>query len=183
MNTLVRVALLAYPRQFRRHYGTEWTRTVTDMQIHGRRSSTRVAATVVAEMVTTAVRMRWEHLMPSARIALSVIAAVVALAALVVGSPAIAVFVVALAALVALQFAGRDRPIAPTDPSITRRWWTWLATSAVAFLVGLGVVAIDGDDDLSSAAWATWMISWFAAVVLAAIGLGLGATRLVLTRR
>lgn len=178
----MRVALLAYPREFRSGYGHEWARTFNDLRVHHGLSTTRVAANVIAEAATVALRMRWENLMPAARTTLTVIAAVIALAALVVGSPAIAVLVVALVALGALQFAGRDRPIAPTVPSITRRWWIWLAGGAAAFLIGLAVVAIDGDD-LSTAAWATWLISWVAAILLAAIGIGLGATRLVVTRR
>lgn len=183
MNALVRVALWAYPREFRRDYGTEWTRTINDLNAHDGRSTARVTTSVLAEAATVGVRMRWENLMPTARTTLTVIAAVIALAALVVGSPAIAVLAVAVVALAALQFAGRDRPIAPTDPAITRRWWMWLAAGAAAFIVGLAAVAIDGDDDLSTAAWATWLISWATAIVLAAIGIGLAATRLVLTRR
>lgn len=31
MNLLVRTVLLAYPRQFRRDYGTEWERTIRDL--------------------------------------------------------------------------------------------------------------------------------------------------------
>ena len=183
MNALVRAALWAYPREFRRDYGTEWTRTVNDLKVHGGRSTARVIASVLAEAATVGVRMRWENLMPTARTAFTVIAAVIALAALVVGSPAIAVLAVALVALAALQFAGRDRPIATTDPAITRRWWMWLAAGAVAFLIGLATVAIDGDDDLSPAAWATWLISWASAIVLAVIGIGLAASRLIVTRR
>lgn len=183
MNALVRVVLLAYPREFRRGYGREWARTINDLRVHGGLSASRVAANVIAEAATVAPRMRWENLMPATRTTLTVVAAVVALAAFVVGSPALAILVLALIALGVLQFAGRDKPIAPTDASITRRWWTWLAGSAAAFLIGLGAVAIDGDDDLSSAAWATWMLSWAAAIVLAVIGLGLAATHLVTARR
>lgn len=183
MNTLVRVALWVYPREFRRDYGTEWTRTVNDLNTHGGRSTAHVFAVVFAEAATVGIRMRWENLMPTARVTLTIIAAVIALAALVVGSPAVAVLAVAVVALLALQFAGRDRPIAPTDPAITRRWWMWLAAGATAFLIGLAAVAIDGDDDLSTAAWATWLISWATATLLAAIGIGLAATRIITTRR
>jgi hypothetical protein len=55
--------------------------------------------------------------------------------------------------------------------------------AAGAFLLGLGVLAIDGDDELTSAAWATWMLSWATAAVLGVIGLGLGATRLLSNHR
>lgn len=122
--------------------------------------------------------------MHSTRLALSVTAAIVAVAALAVGSEAVAVLVVALVALAALAFAGRDRPITPANPSLAQRWYLWLASAAAAFLVGLGVVAItEQDGGLSEAAWATWMLSWAAAVVLALIGVGLGATRLVTRNR
>ena len=109
---------------------------------------------------------------------LRVIAATIALAALVVGSEAIAVLVVAIAVLFGLQFAGKDRPIAPTDPVITRRWYLWMGGAAGAFLLGLGVLAIDGDE-LTSAGWATWMLSWATAAILATVGVGLAATRLI----
>lgn len=183
MNALARVALLAYPRQFRRQYGHEWTRTINDLRMHHGLSTTRIAATVMAEAATVALRMRWENLMPATRAILTVLTLIVTLAAFVVGSPAIAVMVAALVVLGAVQFAGRDRPIAPADPSATRRWWLWLAGSAAAFLIGVAVVAIDGDDDLATAAWATWLVSWAAAVLLAAVGVGLAATRLAITRR
>ena len=183
MTLLARIALLAYPRSFRREYGTEWTRTVSDMRTHSGHSALRVGGTVIAETVTTAVHMRWENLMKPTKTALTVIAAVITAAALVVGSPAIAILVVAVVILIGLQFAGKDRPITPTDPSRTRRWYLWLAAAAGAFLVGLAVLAIDGDDELSSAAWATWMLSWASATVLGLIGVSLAATRLVITRR
>ena len=181
MNLLLRIALLAYPRSFRREYGTEWARTIADMRTHSRHSALRVGSTVIAEAFTTAVHMRWENLMKPIKTLLTVIAATVALAALVIGSEAIAVLVVAIVVLVGLQFAGKDRPITPTDPSITRRWYLWMAGAAGAFLLGLAVLAIDGDE-LTSAGWATWMLSWATAAILALIGTGLGASRLITHR-
>jgi len=182
MNLLVRVALLAYPRSFRHQYGAEWTRTIADMHTHSHHSALRVGGTVVTEAFTTAVHMRWENLMKPTKTALTVIAATITLAALVVESEAIAILAIAIVVLVGLQFAGKDRPITPTDPSMTRRWYFWMAGAACAFLLGLGVLAVDGDD-LTSAGWATWMLSWAAAAVLGVIGLGLGATRLVTNHR
>ncbi len=182
MNLLLQVALLAFPRSFRREYGTEWTRTIADMRNHSNQSALRVGGTVVAEAFTTAIQMRWENLMKPTKTVLSVLAATIALAALVMGSAAIAVFAIALVVLVGLQFAGKDRPITPTDPSITRRWYLWMAGAAGAFLLGLGVVVITEEDGgLSSTAWATWMLSWATAAVLAVIGLG--ATRLFTHQR
>ena len=91
MNLLVRVALLAYPRSFRRHYGTEWARTIADMRTHSHHSALRIGGTVVAEAFTTAIHMRWENLMRPTKTVLTVIAATITLAALMVGSEAIAV--------------------------------------------------------------------------------------------
>lgn len=184
MNLLVRVALMAYPRSFRRHYGAEWTRTITDMRTHSHHSSVRVAGTVVAEAFTTAIHMRWENLMKPTKTVLTVIAATIALAALAMGSEAIAVLTVAIVVLAGLQFAGKDRPITPTDPSITRRWYFWMAGAAGAFVFGLGVVVVTEENGgLSEVAWATWMLSWATAAVLAVIGVGLGATRILSNHR
>ena len=77
MNLLLRVALLAYPRSFRRRYGAEWTRTIADMRTHSHHSATRVGGTVVAEALTTAIRMRWENLMKTTKTLLTVIAAII----------------------------------------------------------------------------------------------------------
>ena len=110
---------------------------------------------------------------------LTILAASIALVGLMMGSAAIPLFVVALVALVGLQFAGKDRPMARRDLSTARPWYMWLAGSAAAFLVGLVAVASDGDGELSSLVWTTWMLSWAAAIVLGVVGLGLGATRLV----
>lgn len=184
MNLLVRVALLAYPRSFRRQYGTEWARTIADMRTHSHHSALRIARTVVAEAFTSAIHMRWENLMKPTKTLLTVIAATIGLAALVMGSEAIAVLVVAIVVLVGLQLAGKDLPITPTDPSITRRWYIWIAGAAGAFLLGIAVVAIaEEDGGLSEVAWATWMLSWATAAVLALIGTGLGATRLISSHR
>jgi hypothetical protein len=118
--------------------------------------------------------------MKPTKTALTVTSGIIALAALVVGSPAIAILVVAMAALVGLQFAGKDRPITPTDPSVTRRWYLWIAGAAGAFLLGIGVVALTEEDGgLSELAWAIWMLSWATAAVLGCVGLVLGATRLI----
>ena len=111
------------------------------------------------------------------------VTAIITLAALAVGSEAIAILLVAILVLIGLQLAGKDRPITPSDPSVTRRWYLWIAGAAGAFLFGLGVVvATEEDGGLSEVAWATWMLSWAAGAVLGVIGLGLGATRLITHR-
>ena len=179
MNLLVRVALLAYPRSFRRHYGAEWARTIADMRAHGHDSALRVGGTVVAEAFTTAIHMRWENLMKPTKTLLAVLAATIALAALVMGSEAIAVLVVAIVVLVGLQFAGKDRPITPTDPSMTRHWYVWLAAALGLYLLGFVFLAFW----LTEIGWAIWMLSWAGATVVGLLGLSFGATRLLSNRR
>lgn len=184
MNRLARFTLLAYPRSFRRDFGPEYLRATADLHSHGRRRRFEIAGRLLGEAVTVAPAMRWEYLMKPTRTVLVVVAAVAALIGLVMGSEAIALLVVALVALAGLVFAGQDRPITPTDPSVSQRWYWWLAGAAGAFLAGLGVLAVTEEDGgLSEAAWATWMLSWATAAVLALVGVGLGTARLVTHRR
>lgn len=183
MSLLLKVALLAYPPQFRRRFGTEWTRAMHDRRVHGNQSAGRLAATVVTDVFLNAPPMRWETLTTPSRALLSIAAITVALAALAVGSPAIGILLIALIVVFALQAVGAKRPIAGADLVLVQRWYLWLAAAAGSFLVGLVVVIIDNADDLTTVGWATWLLTWSAAVVLAITGLALGATRLVLQRR
>jgi hypothetical protein len=179
MNLLVRVALLAYPRSFRRHYGAEWARTIADLQTYSHRSGLRVAGTVISDALTIAFRMRWDNLTTRSKTMLSVVAATLALAAAAMGSEAVAIFVLAIVALLGLQLAGKDRPIAAHDPSITRRWYIWLAAAVGLYLLGFVFLAFW----LTEVGWAIWMLSWAAATVVGLLGLGLGAAHLFVSRR
>ena len=185
MNHLARLTLLAYPRSFRRRFGPEYLRTVDDLQAHARHRRVRLAIRLIGESLTTAVGMRWERLGIPATTPLTIAAAVAALVGLLMGSEAIAVVVVALAALAALVVAGRQRPTTRADPSPTRLWYWWLASAAGLFLAGCGVVAVTENEggDLPEAAWATWMISWATAAVLTLVGLGLAGARLITRHR
>jgi hypothetical protein len=183
VNALLRVALMAYPRPFRREYGTEWARTLRDLQLHSGHSTPRVMVTAVSEALTTAPRMRWENLMKPTKTALMIVVGAIALVALMMGSEAIILLLVAVLALALLQLAGKDRPVTAGNSTATQRWYLWLAGAAAAFGVGFAALAIDGDDELSSTVWAIWMLSWATAALLGAIGLTLGATRLIANRR
>lgn len=183
MNALLRVALLAYPRQFRREYGTEWARTLRDLQLHSGLSTTRVMVTAIGEAFIIAPRMRWENLMTTSKTTLMIITAAIALVALMMGSEAITLLLVAAVAFSLLLLAGKDRPVAARGSSATQRWYLWLAGAAIAFGIGFAALAIDGDDELTTATWATWMFSWAAAAVLGFIGVTLGATRIIANRR
>ena len=131
--------------------------------------------------------------MAPAKTLLTVIAAAVALVGLMMGSEGGFVLVIALGALAALQYAGKDRPITANDPSTTRPWYLWLAAAAVLFAIGVGALVVLGDgetvtgqDDtslLGALAWIIWMLSWAAAAITFVLGTGLGAKRLIAIRR
>ena len=71
MGVLLRVVLWAYPRDFRRDYGAEWTRTITDLRVHGGLSRPRLAFRVVIDALSTAPRMRLETLVQNRKAILS----------------------------------------------------------------------------------------------------------------
>ena len=121
--------------------------------------------------------------MGTTKTTLMVIVGAIALVTLMMGSQAVIPFFLALAALLALQFGGRERPMRANNGSMTRRWYLWLAGAAGAFVVGLLAVATDGDNELNNAQWTTWMVSWALAIVLAGVGCTLCATRLIANRR
>lgn len=187
MSLLLRVVLLAYPRQFRSEYGTEWARTIADMRVYGELSAPRLAGRVIIDALATAPRMRWETLMAPAKTTLTVIVSAIALVALMIGSEAIAVLVVALAAIVAIQARRHDQPIASEVKDWGNRWYLWVAAAAVLFVVGVGALAVVGDGETASGAedtsvvnglaWLAWMLSWVGAAISAAMGVFLGAQR------
>lgn len=183
MSLLTRLALLAYPKSFRDSYGTEWTRTVEDLRVHRGLSATRVARCLVVDVLTTAPRMRWESLMSSGKTLLTIVAVIAGAVGLLIGSPAVAIPVIALVAIVALQASRHDQPIAAELTTWGARWYLWLAAAASFFLIGSAPSSPRRPGGLSDVAWATWMLSWLTGAIVGAIGLGLGATRLVNLRR
>ena len=50
-------------------------------------------------------------------------------------------------------------------------------------MVGSAMLFTAEDGDLATVAWATWILSWLAAAIIAAVGLGLAATRYLVHRR
>lgn len=58
------------------------------------------------------------------------------------------VVVVAIVVAIGLQFAGKDRAVTPTSHSVTSRRHLWMAGCAGGFVLGLAVLAIDGDNEL-----------------------------------
>lgn len=91
------------------------------------------------------------------------------------GSPAIAVPVIALAAIIVLQGRRRDRPIAAEINAWSTRWYLWIVAGAGLFAVGFLALLTNEDNELASWAWATWILSWLSGGIVAVIGLGLAA--------
>lgn len=99
------------------------------------------------------------------------------LAGLILLSPAIAIPVVAIAAVVAVRARRHDQPIATEVTNLAQRWYLWLAAGAALFGIGLATLALAGED-ASTAAWATWVLSWLFAGLAAAFGLALSVAKL-----
>lgn len=102
---------------------------------------------------------------------------------LVVGGPLVAVPLLAVLAVLAYRARRHNQSIATEAAEWGRHWYLWLAVAAIMFLVGSAMLFTANDGELSTAAWATFILSWLAAAIVAAIGLSLGATRLINHRR
>lgn len=183
MNRLARLTLLAYPRSFRRDFGADYLQAATDLDTHGQHSRLRVAGRLAGDVLTTATAMRWEHLMKPGKLIVTVVVAVAAAFGLLLGAPMVALPMLAILAVLAISARRHDQPIATEATAWSQRWYLWLAVAAGMFLLGLAVLAADGDGELSSPVWAVWNLTWLAAAVIATVGLGLDATRLVNHRR
>lgn len=182
MNRLARLTLLAYPRTFRRAHGRDYLQTVADLHTHGKQTSIRLAGRLIGEAFTTAPTMRWEHLMTSSKVTLTVIAAIAAAFGILIGAPIIALPLLAIVAALVISARRHDQPIQTQAAAWGARWYLWLAAAAALFLVGFAMLFTEEDGGLSSIAWAVWILSWLAAAVIAVVGVGLGATRLVRNR-
>ena len=126
--------------------------------------------------------MRSESLMTSTKPVL-VVAVVVAAAFGIMVAPFVALPLIAVVVALVIAARRRDQPIAAEAAQWGRRWYLWLATAAILFLVGSAMLLTADDGDLSTAPWAIWLLSWLAAAVIAAVGLGLGVTHLLNDRR
>lgn len=121
--------------------------------------------------------------MNSNKIILPVIAAMLAAFAILIGAPIAAFPLVVVFAALVIAARRHDQPIATEAADWGRRWYAWLITAGLLVLTGFAVLLIDGDGELSTVAWATWILSWIAAAVVAVVGLGLGALHLRSHRR
>jgi hypothetical protein len=183
MNRLARLTLLAYPTSFRHDFGDDYLQTVQDMRAHGGHSTAGIAARLVSDAVVTAPAMRWEHTMTTAKTIVIAAIAVAAAFGIIIGAPFVALpMIVVLGALV-VAARRHDRPIATETAAWATRWYAWLIAAGGLLLLGVAMLATSTDGELTSIAWATWMLSWIAAGVAAIVGLGLGATRLTKHRR
>jgi hypothetical protein len=182
VSRLARITLYAYPRSFRDRFGAEYVQTIADLRRHDGHRSVRTARLLMDALVT-APAMRWECLMNTTRVVLPVVTAVAAAAAVVIGAPFVALPLLVILAALVVAARRHDQPLAVETSRWAGRWVRWLVAGAGLFLLGLTVLAVDGDDELSTVAWAIWLLSWIAGGVVAAVGVGLGATRLLGQRR
>jgi hypothetical protein len=118
-----------------------------------------------------------ETIMGTTRKTVATVAALIVFVGLILLSPAIAVPVAAVAGIVAFRARRHDRPLATEVTHMTQRRYLWVAAGAILFGIGFATLAVSGED-ASSAAWATWVLSWLFAAIAAAVGVTLGATRL-----
>lgn len=183
MNRLARLTLLAYPKPFRHAFGDDYLQTVEDLRAHGGHSAGRITARLLSDAVLTAPPMRWEHSMNTARTLLLVIAAVGAAFGIIIGAPFVAFPVIAILGALVIAANRHDRPIATEAYHWAVRWYAWLIAAGGLFLLGLLTLTTAPDGDLTTIAWATWLLSWIAAGVVAVIGVALGATHLAQHRR
>lgn len=182
MRRLARLTLIAYPKGFRKEFGPDYLRTVADLHTHSRRNQVNIAGRLILDAVTTAPTMRWENLMNSSKLIVTVTAIVAIAGGLVLGGPIVALPLLIAAALV---FSARrhDRPIATEAAAWGQRWYAWLAVALTLFAIGVVMLVTADDGDLTTAAWAVWILSWLSAAVIAVVGLGLAATRIAHQRR
>ena len=177
MSRLARLTLIAYPRNFRREFGPDYLQAAADLHAHGRRSHLHIAGHLSSDAITTAPTMRWESLMNSSKL-ISIVATVVAVAlGLFLAGPVVAQPLLAFAALV-VSARRHDRPIATEAAAWGQHWYTWLAVAAGLFAIGGTMLLTADDGDLTTPAWAIWILSWLSAAVIAVVGLGLGASRI-----
>lgn len=183
MNRLARLTLLAYPRAFQQAFGASYLQAVADLEAHSGRSRLRIAGRLAGEALTTGPAMRWENLMSSAKLILTVIVAIAAAFGVLLGAPFLALPLLAVLGVLVISARRHDQPIAAETLAWGRRWYRWLGVAAALFLLGFAMLLTSEDGELSSVAWTVWILSWLAATVTATVGLGLGATRLVSRRR
>ncbi|MGI9615927.1 MAG: hypothetical protein ACR2QO_23640 [Acidimicrobiales bacterium] len=183
MKRIARLTLLAYPRTFRREFGADYLETVDDLRHHGHHSTARIIHRLFADALTTAPTMRWDNFMNTTKIGLATVVAVGAAFGVLIGAPIVAFPLIALLAVLVLAARRHDRPIAAEAMEWAGYWPRWLAAAAGLFLLGAAMLFTAEDGNLTTIAWATWILSWLAAAIVAVVGLGLGATRLVQHRR
>lgn len=183
MKHIARLTLLAYPKAFRIAFGPSYLQAVADLEAHSRRGRLQIIGRLIGDALTTAPTMRWDNLMNARKFVLTIVAATAAAFGVVIGSPIVALPLLAIVGVLVIGARRHDQPIAVEAAAWGRRWYLWLAVAAVLFLVGFSMLLTAEDNELSSVAWAVWILSWLGAAITATVGVGLGATRLVHLRR
>jgi hypothetical protein len=115
----------------------------------------------------------------------SVVIVVVAVATAfgILVTPFLVIPLIPVVAVLALAARRHDHSIGDEAVRWSHRWYLWVAAAAIAFVVGSAMLVTADDGDLSTAAWATFLVSWLTAAISATIGVGLGVTHFVNHRR
>lgn len=168
---LFRLAILAFPSEFRREYGADLLRSIDDQHRFGTDPSWRIFVRELTDVAVSAPRMRGAS--PMTRIVIALVGTVVAVvAALAIGPPALAVVVVATVAL--LVGVGSREPA--LDHAASRRQAVgWGLAAVVAFGAAAAIPAADGGE-LSEPAWT-------AMAALGVVGLALAGYAVVIVSR
>jgi hypothetical protein len=158
---LYRASLHAYPTAFRREYGPALLQSLMDQHRAEGTALWRVAAREIADVASTAPRMRGES--PMTRYVVAVGTLTVCIAAAVAAGPLAVLAVLAASAAIWFGFARST----PTAEHIARQgaspWW--LVAGVVALAGAIIIPAVDGGE-LSQTWW-----SVMAALILAGIAL------------
>jgi len=170
---IARLALLAYPREFRREYGDEIVRCMRDMRRHGDVDRARLAGRVAADVLLTAPRMRLETLMHRSivlTLALGIVALIAAVAILPVALVALAAVVAGAAVVIGRR---HDGPLGDSPPSAG--WRRCVLWGVASFAVGSAILIIDGGE-LSEPVWALWALTFVAGAILVGLGIVLAVS-------
>lgn len=178
--------LRLYPRDFREEYGEDMAQLLRD-QLRDEKA-TRVWARTVLDVALTAPSMRLEAHMSRGTSA-SVIYGTATVACLVlafVAGTAVGVSVVGLAGVLvfgALAFiAWRRARTLEASTHAAAHWWKYLAVGCVGLACAV-VAAAFADGELSEGSWAAFGGGLLFSVGLIAVGLVLGITHAVHSRR
>ena len=178
--------LRLYPRSFREEYGEDMQRLLHEqLRDEGR---LRVCGRTLLDLALTVPSLHLEARMsrgPSAPVVYGA-ASVASLALAVLAGTVVGVSVLALAGVFLFgslaAVAWRRAHALGSAGRAGAHWWRYAAAGGALLAVTV-VAGVLADDDLSEGSWAVFMSALLTSVILLAVGLVLGITRVVAHRR